>query len=63
MKSKIFNSILASLAVVGFIIVMGGIGTMDFMVERSVNYPLINSIKTIGIGMLLMTPCAIKIIF
>lgn len=60
MKLRIFNIVFIVLAVVGFVIVMGGIGTMDFMVESGVDYPLINSIKTVGIGMLMMIPSGVK---
>ena len=60
MKLRIVNIVFIVLAVVGFVIVMGGIGTMDFMVERGVDYPLINSIKTVGIGMLMMIPSGVK---
>ncbi|MBO6271720.1 hypothetical protein J6O48_02950 [bacterium] len=60
MKLRIFNIVFIVLAVVGFVIVMGGVGTMDFMVESGVDYPLINSIKTVGIGMLMMIPSGVK---
>ena len=63
MKLKIFNIVLTVLAVVGFFIIMGAVGTMDFMVEQKVNYPMANTIKTVAIGMIMMVPAIIREVF
>lgn len=63
MKLKIFNIVLTVLAVVGFFIIMGAVGTMDFMVEQKVNYPMVNTIKTVAIGMIMMVPAIIREVF
>lgn len=63
MKLKIFNIVLTVLAVVGFFIIMGAVGTMDFMVEQKVDYPMVNTIKTVVIGMIMMLPAIIREVF
>lgn len=60
MIRKIFNFLVVVSAIVGFCIFVGGIGTMDFMVEQCIDYPMIETFKTCGIGMLLMLPVIVK---
>lgn len=55
-----FDWVVTILAVVGFFIFIGAVGTMDFMVEREVNYPMINTIKTAVPGLLMMLPAIIR---
>lgn len=60
MICKIFNFLVVVSAIVGFCIFVGGIGTMDFMVEQRIDYPMIETFNTCGIGMLLMLPVIVK---
>lgn len=60
MVRKIFNWVVTILAVAGFFILVGGIGTMDFMVEQKVVYPMVNTIKTVIPGLLMMLPAIIR---
>ena len=57
---KIFNAAITVLAVVGFFIFMGAIGTMDFMVEQKIDYPMIASVRTAVPGLLCMLPAIIR---
>lgn len=63
MKLKIFNIVLTVLAVVGFFIIMGAVGTMDFMVEQKIYYPMSNTIKTAVVGTIMMLPAIIREVF
>lgn len=60
MVYKIFNWVVSILAVAGFFILLGGVGTMDFMVESKINYPMLDTIKTVVPGLLMMLPAIIR---
>lgn len=60
MKRKIFDGMITIIAVIGFFILVGGVGTMDFMVEQKIDYPMINTMKTVALGLLMMLPAIIR---
>ena len=60
MMHKVFDWVVTILAVVGFFIFMGAVGTMDIMVEKKIDYPLLNTIKTALPGLLCMIPAIVR---
>ena len=60
MKRQIFNYCITALAVLGIFVILGGVGTMDYMVEIGKNYPLSNTIRTIAIGVLMLLPAVVR---
>ena len=60
MKRKIFDGMITIIAVIGFFILVGGVGTMDFMVEQKIDYPMIDTMKTVILGLLMMLPAIIR---
>ena len=60
MKLKIFNWLITLLAVFGVIMFVGAVGKMDYMVEVGMDYPIIETIKTIGIGILMVIPAVVR---
>lgn len=60
MKRKFLDGAITILAVVGFFVFIGAVGTMDFMVEQRINYPISNTIRTAVPGLLLMLPAIIR---
>lgn len=60
MKLKIFNLFVTALAVLGFFVFIGAVGTMDYMVEIGQDYPLIETVKTICLGCLLILPAVVR---
>ena len=60
MKSKLLNLCITLLAVIGVIICVGAVGTMDYMTELGRDYPLINTIKTTLLGIAFICPAVIR---
>lgn len=60
MVRKILDGVITILAVVGFFVFMGAVGTMDFMVEQKIDYPMIDTVKTAIPGLLLMVPSIVR---
>ncbi len=52
--------IISAMAIVGFIIILGAVGTSDYMVECGVDYPLAKTTQTMLVGLLLMMPAIIR---
>ena len=60
MKLKIFNAFVTMLAVIGFFVFIGAVGNMDYMVEIGQDYPLIDTLRTIILGVLLILPAVVR---
>lgn len=60
MVRKILDGVVSILAVAGFFIFVGAVGTMDVMVEQKIDYPMIDTIRTLVPGLLLMVPAIIR---
>ena len=55
-KKKIIEQILGFVFVVGFLMMVGSVGTQDYMSEIGQTYPWTKTIATALIGLLLMVP-------
>jgi len=55
-KKKIIEQVLGFLFVVGFLMMVGSVGTQDYMSEIGQTYPWTKTIATALIGILLMVP-------
>ena len=55
-KKKIIEEILGFVFVVGFLMMVGSVGTQDYMSEIGQTYPWTKTIATALIGLLLMVP-------
>lgn len=55
-KKKIIEQILGFVFVVGFLMMVGSVGTQDYMSEIGQTYPWTKTIATTLIGLLLMVP-------
>lgn len=53
---KVLEIVLKVLAIAGILIFIGGVGTMDYMVTVHRHYPLIKTILTLLIGIVLVIP-------
>lgn len=60
---KLINWSLTIIAIVGFFVLIGSVGKMDFMLEKGIDYPLINTIKSSVIGILMILPAIIREVF
>lgn len=56
MKKKVFKI----LAVIGFIILLGAVGKVDYMSEIHQYYPLSKTMIAMGIGIILMIPAGVN---
>ena len=52
MKLNVLDKVINLLAVVGIFILIGAVGTCDYMVEIGEYYPLIETVKLIGLSFL-----------
>ena len=55
-KKKIIEQVLGFVFVVGFLMMVGSVGTQDYMSEIGQTYPWTKTIATALIGLLLMVP-------
>lgn len=55
-KKKIIEQVLGFVFVVGFLMMVGSVGTQDYMSEIGQTYPWTKTIVTALIGLLLMVP-------
>ena len=55
-KKKIIEQILGFVFMIGLLMIVGSVGTQDYMSEIGQTYPWINTITTALIGLLLMVP-------
>ena len=60
MKRKIFNGFITILAIIGFFVIIGGVGTMDYMATIGEHYPLIETLKTMMVGFLFVLPAVVR---
>lgn len=60
---KLINWSLTIIAIVGFFVLIGSVGKMDFMLEKGIDYPLISTIKSSVIGILMILPAIIREVF
>jgi hypothetical protein len=40
----------------GIVLIVGAVGTSDYMAEIGQYYPLVETLKTMGVGLILMVP-------
>lgn len=55
-KKKIIEQVLGFVFVIGFLMMVGSVGTQDYMSEIGQTYPWTKTIATALIGLLLMVP-------
>lgn len=60
MKSKIIDYVFAGLAVLGFFIIFGAIGTVDYYAEVGQYYPIGHMLKYSLLGLSLIIPAVIR---
>lgn len=60
LKKQICKNIISILAGLGFIILMGAVGTSDYMTEAGIYYPFMNTVRLMVVGILLMVPAIIR---
>ena len=60
MKRKILNLFITLLAVVGVFVVIGAVGTMDYMVDIGRHYSLFNTARTMIVGIVMCLPAIIR---
>jgi len=53
---KIARVIAGFVLLFGVVLIVGAVGTSDYMDEIGQYYPLVETMKTIGIGLILMVP-------
>ena len=53
---KIARIIAGFVLLFGVVLIVGAVGTSDYMAEIGQYYPLIETLKTMGVGILLMLP-------
>lgn len=56
LKKKIIEQVLGFVFMIGLLMMVGSVGTQDYMSEIGQNYPWIKTITTALIGLLLMVP-------
>ena len=60
---KLVNVLITSSAILGVVIMILAVNKVDYMIEIGENYPLIESIKTMCIGMSLLIPSVVRRIY
>ena len=60
MKQRIVNVFVTVLAIVGIFIFLGAIGNMDYSVEVGIEYPLIDTIKMLFVGLSMTVPAVVR---
>lgn len=60
MKRKLLNLFITALAVVGVVVFVGAVGTMDYMVEVGKHYSLFNTLRTMFVGGVLCLPAVVR---
>lgn len=60
---KLVNVFVTSSAILGVIIMILAVNKMDYMIDIGENYPLIESIKTMYLGLSLLIPSAVRRIY
>ena len=56
LKKKIIEQVLGFVFMIGLLMIVGSVGTQDYMSEIGQTYPWIKTITTALIGLLLMVP-------
>lgn len=60
---KLFDLFLIVLAVIGVFFIIGSVGTSDYMDAQFIEYPVINVLKMMGIGALMILPIVVREVY
>jgi hypothetical protein len=60
MRQRVIDLIFGVLAAIGFFIIVGAAGTVDYHVEMHESYSMISTIKMLIIGLLLIVPASVR---
>ena len=53
---KVARVIAGFVLLFGIVLIVGAVGTSDYMAEIGQYYPLVETLKTMGVGLILMVP-------
>lgn len=57
---KVVDAIITISAIMGVIIYVGAVGTMDYKVEMREYYPMYKTLLTMGVGVIMVLPAIIR---
>ena len=59
-KLGVINWLVTLLAIIGMFIIIGAVGTMDYMVTIGKEYPMCETVKTSMVGIIMIAPAIIR---